>query len=139
VLNKLYSTRILDIDIETVARHIASLEIDSLLSSGSPPAVALIAKADINSKPRNNLSFATKYCSWHNPISYAIYDGNVDECLWGYRKQNGFAKFYRKELRKYEKLLEVVSAFRDFYGLNSLTFKQLDKFLWLEGIKLTKS
>jgi hypothetical protein len=136
VLNKLYSTQIRDIDIETVARHIASLGIDSLLSTGSAQAVTLIAKVDINKKQRNNFSFATKYCSWHNPASYAIYDSNVDECLWSYKKQNAFANFYRKDLREYEKFLGVVTAFRGIYCLTSLSFKQLDKFLWLQGIKL---
>ena len=32
-----------------------------------------------------------------------------------------------------EKFFKVIAAFRDYYRLASITFKQLDKFLWLAG------
>lgn len=69
-LNKLYSTNILDV--ETVARPITGLRIDAPLSGGSSQAVDLIASVRIAGKVRYNLSFATKYCSWHNPTAYPI-------------------------------------------------------------------
>jgi hypothetical protein len=136
VLNKLYATQIRDIDVETVARHITGLVgIDSRLDAGSPDAVDLIANVRIGDKVCNNFSFGTKYCSWHNPTGYAIYDSNVDACLWCYKKQDSFTTFARQDLRYlgYPVFLRIVTAFRDFYGLNSFTFKQLDKFLWEKG------
>jgi len=42
-LNRLYSARVLDVDVETLARHIAGLGIDALLAEGSSRAVDLIA------------------------------------------------------------------------------------------------
>ena len=130
VLNKLYSTRINDIDVEPLAHHIAGLGVDPLLAKGSPHAVDLIADCP---GLRRYFSFATKFCSWHNPSAYPIYDRNVDECLWSYKKQDRFAKFHRQDLGYYEKVVETVTAFSSFYVLNSLTFKQLDKFLWRLG------
>src|ERR1035441_4466598 len=91
-LNNLYRTRVRDIDVETLARHIAGLGIDPLLAEGSASAVDLISHCD---KLRDCVSFATKYCSWHNPDAYPIYDSRVNECLWSYKKQDGFAKFHR--------------------------------------------
>lgn len=129
-LNQLYSTRIRVIDVGPLARHITGLRVDPLIADGSPRAVDLISSRD---GLRKYFSFATKFCSWHNPSAYPIYDGNVDECLWSYQKQDKFAKFRRKDLVNYEKLLAVVTAFRDFYGLDSFSFKQLDKFLWRVG------
>ena len=135
VLNKLYTTRIRDIEVEPLACHIAGLGIDPLLDHGSLHAVDLITNCpDL----RKCYSFATKFCSWHNPMAYPIYDGNVDECLWSYKKQDTFATFHRQDLVCYEKLVATISAFSKHYGLSSLTFKQLDKFLWRLGDQILK-
>jgi hypothetical protein len=136
VLNKLYSTQIRDVDIEIIARHIVSSQIDGLLSNGLPKAVELVAKVKIEEKIRNNYSFATKYCNWHNRNCFAMYDSNVDYSLWAYKKKSSFANFYHKDLWDYEKFLQIMKAFRSFYGLSSVSFKRLDKFLWLLGKKL---
>jgi hypothetical protein len=135
VLNKLYSAQVRDIDVEILARHIAGLGIDPLLAEGSPSTVDLITNCD---NLRNYFSFASKYCSWHNPDAYPIYDSRVDECLWSYQKRDGFAKkkFLRKDLWVYPGFCEVVTQFRDFYKLGSFNFKAIDKFLWLQGESL---
>jgi hypothetical protein len=70
-LNKLYSTRVLDKDIEPLARHIAGLCIEPSLREGRPDAVDRIANC---SGLQLYFSFASKYCSWHNPRPYPIYD-----------------------------------------------------------------
>lgn len=80
-LNSLYATQIYAV--VSVARHIAGLDIDAHLNTGSPDAVDLIATVDISGKQRRNFSFATKYCNWHNPVSYPIYDTQVDASLLG--------------------------------------------------------
>lgn len=46
VLNKLYSTRVNDIDIFPLAEHIAGLGIDALISQGDPAAVKQIFKCE---------------------------------------------------------------------------------------------
>lgn len=131
VLNKLYNTQIYDIDIGPLARHIYGSRIDPLLDRGSPMAIDIIC----NCPPRRNFSFATKYCNWHNPTKYPIYDHNVDECLWHYQKQDGFAmqSFQRQNLRQYAIFYDTMIAFQNHYKLDSFTFKEIDKFLWLEG------
>ena len=133
VLNKLYSTRVNDKDIEPLARHIARLNIDALLDKGSFDAVDLIA----NCPASIEISFATKFCALHNPAAYIlIYDGNADECLWAYRRQDRFAKFFRKDLRDYPVWVNTVREFRAHYKLTHVSFRQLDKFLWSEGARI---
>ncbi len=137
VLNKLYGTMIRDIEVETVAKHIVGLGIDPLLAQGSLQAVTLITDCP---NVRQYLSFASKFCSWHNPTAYPIYDGNVRECLSSYQKQDSFAQFRNKEdLYYYQKLFDAVVAFSSHYGLNSLTFKQLDKFMYRVGGQILKA
>ena len=135
VLNRLYSARVRDIDVEPLARHIAGLQLDPILDKGAPNAVALITDCE---ELREYFSFATKFCSWHNPIVYPMYDGNVDECLWSYQLQDQFANFHRQDLRCYEKLISIVTSFRAFYCLKSFSFRQLDKFLWRMGEQLLR-
>ena len=140
VLNELYRTRIRSIDIATVATHIVWLAsshgLDQLLEEGSLEAVSLIANCpDV----KEYLSFASKFCSWHNPTAYPIFDGNVRACLWAYRKQAPFAEFRNGDLWCYRRLVEIVVAFRDYYELTSLTFKQLDKFMYRSGDRILRA
>jgi hypothetical protein len=137
VLDRLYHTRILDIHLERFARHIAGLDIDSLLAQNSLHTVRKIyACPELG---RAYYSFATKFCSWHKPETYPIFDSYAVECLWVYRKQDHFAEFRRQDLWYYEKFVAAVTAFRDFYKLDGLTFRQVDKFLWSSGYRILQA
>ena len=82
-------------------------------------------------KIRRNYSFASKYCSWHAPNTYPIYDSFVDQLLWAYQKQENFATFKREELLQYVRYREILDKFREHYALRQFSYKDLDKFLWL--------
>ena len=138
VLNALYSTRILAI--ESVARHIFNTpNLDARLAGGDVGVVNEIALVELESGPRNNISFASKYCSWHKPDIYPIYDLNVDEYLWVCQKRDQFSSFKRYELRDYPRFFKVMGEFRSFYKLGSFSFKEIDKFLWTEGGELLRN
>ena len=91
-LNDLYHTGIFGT--YRVAEHIHLRRIDPLLRAGDPAAVARIATVRFGTKTRTNYSFATKYCAWHQPEAYPIYDGFVDDMLWGYKKHDQFAQCF---------------------------------------------
>jgi hypothetical protein len=130
-INSLYNTQIWDV--LTVARRIQSCRIDPLLENGRWEAVIWIAKIDNKEGTRWNYSFATKYCSWHKQELYPIYDSRVDFCLRSYCLMSHFADFTQQTLWNYEKFREIVEAFRMHYGLQSLSFKETDKFLFQLG------
>ncbi len=133
LVNNLYGAGIPQKHVETVARHIAGLHIDAALAEGKTAIVdSIITCGGLKEK---YFSFASKFCSWHNPTAYPMYDRNVDECLWSYNKQDHFTTYNRGSY-SYVQFGAVVTAFRNFYGLNSVTFKDLDKFLWRQGEKL---
>ena len=135
-INQLYSSRIFAVRI--VADHIAALNIDAQLDAGSVPLVEKIASVKIAGKVRYNLSFASKYCSWHQPGSYPIYDSFAERCLWAYGQQFGLS-FPRKNLWNYPSFIAAVTEFRDRFELQELTFKQIDKFLYLKGSDLIEA
>jgi hypothetical protein len=137
VLNRLYSTQILAV--LDVARNIQSHgeEIDIGLAAGSAEVVEKIGLVTIQStgKERYNYSFATKYCSWHRPDSYPMWDSRVDHYLWALQQQEHFAPSFgaHKDIWIYEGFRDVVAALRTHYGLSEFTYKDLDKFLWSEA------
>lgn len=136
-INQLYSTQIYAVRI--VADHIATLNIDADLDAGSLQLVGKIASVKIRDKVRCNLSFASKYCSWHRPELYPIYDARVENCLWAYRLQVGLG-FNRKALWNYGSFYAAVNEFRDRFELHRpLTCKQIDKFLYLTGSDLIEA
>jgi hypothetical protein len=132
-INSLYHTSIFAV--ETVARHIHAngKEIDAALAAGSPEVVNQIAKATIQGRKYNFFSFATKYCSWHNPSAYPIYDARVDHYLCLLQQQTPFSGFHHADLWDYPKFRNVMIAFRATHRLTDFTFKEIDKFLWIEG------
>lgn len=130
-LNDLYRTNILAT--YQVAEHIVHLDIDPLLGAGAEEAVGLVAHVQLGGKVRNNYSFATKYCAWHKPDDYPIYDSFVDQMLWGYRKQDAFTVFQRQALWDYCEFKRVMARFREHYHLAAFRLRDIEKFLWLAG------
>lgn len=135
-LNSLYTTRILAV--LKLAHHIADLgaRLDSALAAGSREAVTLIAEAGNADSDLSFYTFATKYCNWHQPNLYPIYDSRVDKYLWALKKQGAFqceALAGRQDLREYPQFCVVMTAFREQFGLGSFTFKQIDEYLWSQG------
>ena len=136
-LNSLYNTNIYAI--VTKAKHILNKNIDAKLQDGSPGLVDEIAHIEIGGKIRNNYSFTSKYCHWHQPEMYPIYDSYVDNLLWRYRKQDKFTIFTQAELRQYPRYKQIIEIFKRHYGLSQFNAKELDKFLWGYGKELIEN
>jgi hypothetical protein len=147
-LNALYSTMIrvyskITPTVYEVAHHIVAMgkEVDSGLEVGLPGLVLKISKLRKGENTFHNYSFATKYCSFHRPESYPIYDSRVYEYLRqlrnrGKHKGGGLRQFKNEELWNYPKFKGIVDEFQVHYGLQEFTYKQIDAFLYLEGGKL---
>jgi hypothetical protein len=160
-LNRLYNAGILNP--YPVARHISdhAQEIDSGLSGGSPEVVDIITPVRMNAagKVVHFWAFATKYCSFHRPEIYPIWDANVARYLrslkgsdftqpekWtdyprfaDYGGSAGGARWRPDNWAHYREFVSLMNRFRDFYNLRSFTFKDIDKFLFLSGGELKKS
>lgn len=140
-LNSLYGTNVYDIT--AVARHILTKNVDHRIEVGDAQVVKIIAEVNIgnkidntvneDSKVRNHYSFATKYCAWHNPDKYPIFDYYVQEILCGYRLRDQFCDFYQYNLWVYPTLKQIIDVFQERYNLTAFGYKDLDKFLWLAG------
>ena len=122
-LNDFYSTNIFDTF--TVSKHILDCRIDEDLKNGDIALVGKIAPVSIGGKTRNLYSFASKYCSHHNPEAYPIYDSYVEKVLMYFKKED--------DLKDYGKFIEVMKRFKKFYDLEDFTIREIDIYLWLTG------
>lgn len=135
-LNSLYSTNIFAV--VQVARHIVDLGIDVRLADATvdPKLVEDIAKVTIRGKTRRNYSFATKYCSFHRPDLYPIYDSIVSEVLNGLLRQGETFDEFRPGERwrtDYGLWCRSITKFRSYYGLDEFSVRDIDKYLWMLG------
>lgn len=128
-LNDFYSTNIFSIF--PVAKHIHELDIDERLKQGDLSLVEDMAY--IEELDKRFYSFASKYCSHHNPEYYPIFDNYVLRVLIHFKKIDHFSKFTRADLKDYIKFNEVLDEFSEFYGLEKYSKKELDRYLWLLG------
>lgn len=134
VISRLYNAPLYAAPV-SIARHICGLDLDTNLAIASTEIVNAIAA--VPSVPRRLYSFATKYCGWHRPEAYPLYDSYVRRALIAYRDQYHFRKFDARALEDYGDYKSIVQAFRAAYQLEGYSFKELDKFLWLVGKNLT--
>jgi hypothetical protein len=133
-LNDFYSTNILSPFI--VSKHILNLTIDKRLQQRDYTLVNEIAHINVKrNKIINFYSFASKYCSHHQPNYYPIYDNFVEKFLMYLRNEDKFYDFKRAELKDYPKYRQILLEFRKYYKLNKYSLKQLDKYLWQAGKK----
>ncbi|WP_118858970.1 hypothetical protein [Haemophilus haemolyticus] len=131
-LNDFYSTRIFAI--YPVAKRILSVkDLDKRLKAGDIKLVRELGNVKIGDNKRYFYSFATKYCSHHNPIDFPIYDSYVEQVLLHFNKVDKFSAFKRKDLKNYRKFKEVLIDFQRFYKLERFSLKELDRYLWLLG------
>lgn len=130
-LNDFYSTNIFSV--YPVAKHILGLDIDVRLKAGDSSLVENIQSVMINGKKKTFYSFATKYCSHHNPLDFPIYDSYVDVVLRYFQKRDAFSEFVSGDLKSYEKFKRILNEFRKQYRLNDYSLKQIDQYLWQLG------
>ena len=128
-LNDFYSTNIYNIF--AVAKHILGIaDIDRRLANGDEILVNEIA--NVAELGKNFYSFATKFCSHHNEIDFAIYDSYVEKMLLYFQKRDKFGEFKKDDLKNYATFKKALNDFKAFYGLDC-NLKELDRYLWKAG------
>lgn len=140
-LNDFYSTNIFDV--HSVAQRIWDLDIDERLRQGDLTLVSDIAHVWVGKQGKSKTercfySFATKYCSHHQPEKYAIYDNYVEKVLVDFNKKergDRFSCFTLKNLKDYKNFIRVIRDFQNHFGLTQFTLKELDQYLWQLGKK----
>lgn len=143
-LDRLYSTNITkSYKIPQVAQHLQKLNFDDRVQKGDITLVddiASLGRTQIGEQGgKQILSFASKYCVWHNDCIYkkddfVIIDSIVKTKLKEFNEEYSFApKFSKKDLKDYKKYKEILEKFREFFGLKKCSFRDIDRYLWRLG------
>jgi len=140
VLNAIYRTFLFTAAEGKLASRISSLglkeDLDSRMDRGDPEVVKLIRQGHNFKKKTGGdwdfYSFATKYCCWHRPESYPMYDACADISLRAVAERLGFEKARSLNFRDYSEFKKTVDAVKKQLGL-AMNYKQLDQGFWLLG------
>lgn len=125
VIDNFSSTNVFDL--YKMAHHIVGKHIDERLENVDYSLVNEIAKVEIGGKGRNFYSFATKYCHYHNPKKFAIYDSYVAKVLCFFLDKK------EVELRDYNTFIKALNDFSKGYDFENYGYDDLDKYLWRLG------
>jgi hypothetical protein len=129
-LDKIYGTNLLKPF--NAVKRILDLKIDKRLEKGDLELVNEIAKVQVaEDKTVDCYSFAAKYCSFHRPLVYPIFDNNVRQMLTHFK--GDFCKFTQADLRHYPIFVNIIRDFQSYYGVAQFNFKELDHYLWMAG------
>jgi hypothetical protein len=135
LLNSLYRTNIFDV--YGIAEHVLAQKIDKYLEKGKIEAVDYIRKGHrykTKNKEIDFYSFATKYCHWHRPDYYPMFDKYVSKALqWLNLKLKIYPKLLDEYLRNYELLKTTIDLFKKILKLNWEGYKRFDQALWILG------
>lgn len=137
LLNVHYHTRVpVNSMRDVIIRLQKSEPFEKWIENGNVEAVKMIAICD----GKNYFSFATKYCCFANPDMYPIFDSLSIKALRIFNESKSFydEKIDFEKLRDgklYEDYRKIVDGFIEKFGLEyeELSYKDLDKFLWLVG------
>lgn len=134
-LNKLYSTAIQNIN--PVAEKIQEQWKENSVFNNEQSYVDFIDKISnvmYGDKPRNNLSFASKYVHFLSKFQTPIYDSYIWIVMIGYLKQSGNVKEYSFIVpNNYADFYKVFNDFKATYNLQNKKNYGIDKFLWQYG------
>lgn len=140
-LNSSYSTHI--IDIEAVANHIVGIKkVDDRIKDGDPTVVHEIAQVFHGDKKINHFSFATKYCSFHNPASFPIYDKYLYQVFSQLRSVLDCGPYREETIKQkdwngekdcgYLRYKKVYVRFIELFGdaFPSKDYRTIDHYIW---------
>ncbi len=134
VINATESTQVPNKDLYDIAKNITAVkDIDNRIKSGDLSVVIDIAECGIG---KNLYSFAAKYCCAHNKNAFPKKDElvvNMLQELNEYKFTKKVNKTALNNYKNYEQFVNVINDFRNHFGLNEFSYKEIDQYLWQVG------
>lgn len=147
LLNLFYSTGIQATN--KMSENILSIkDIDKRLSEGDKSLIPEIATLTFDGKKRYNYSFATKYCAYHQPEKFPIYDSIVAMTFISFFEKGLLPKYkccnrkttikgtytkaeFATKLKEYDFFVDVYDYFMEQYDLKgNFTYRAIDSYIW---------
>ena len=137
LLDRLYNTQIYGLDgLYRMAVHIRGKDLDVRLNGGQADAVDIIRRGHGLRGGADYFSFATKYCHWHRPDIFPMYDSNVDTAIHWLSTRLGLGPVPIERLREFVFLKGLMDTCRNRLELDWPGYKRFDQALWILGQEL---
>lgn len=136
IINNLYNTHISGNDLIKIASFIVEQHqiIDFLIEQGNIEAVYEIGRT--NKDLKNQFVFASKYCHFHNPEAFPIFDKYSRAALVCLNNsEHFFKKITENSLLEYKQFYKAINSFISKIA-TGYSYKQADEFLWLYGMEI---
>jgi len=132
LINGFYSTGLKEKDLSSIAHRIVkSQEFQSRFSSG---VVCKLTTFTRKAATTNSYSFASKYCNFHYPEDFPIYDSFVFNAIKYLRTNDKNSKLkINKNHENYPDFAEYVKQVRDIHLGKEVKLTDLDHYLWIRG------
>ena len=118
---------------DAMVEHIVNLNIDGDLELTDNKLVMDIARMDFRGETRFFYSFATRYCCYHHPELYPIYDFLIEQFLKLYYKRTNGVVIEDHQLFHYTSFRHLMREYLDAFHLPLNSYWELDKFIWAYG------
>jgi hypothetical protein len=118
---------------DAMAQHILNLKIDDALESSDKQVVMDIAQITYRGEPRNFYAFASRFCCYHYPAVYPIYNPTIDQVLRVYYKRTRATVLPENLLTDYPSFSNLMEEYKDNFHLPLRHYWELDKFIWAYG------
>lgn len=135
VINYLYNAGVPDNQVSKKAEHICQINtLDDDLEKGNLKAYEDISNA-VNGL-NHYYVFASKYCHFHNPDKFPIFDQYSRFTLCELYKQTDFSEkvIDEEDLKDYTLYKKCLDEFLESKN-NKWNYKQIDEFLWMYGVE----
>jgi len=137
-IDDIYHTHLDPEHMSDITDVIVDSDIDEELPKGDKRLVDGLADAIASKTKKRQLSFASKYCSFHHPDIYPIYDSKAKKLVATYLKDKGHEINAKDFEQKYSLFIEKLDLFIEEYGLQEFSYKEIDIFLWMYQTELDK-
>ena len=118
---------------DAMVEHIVALDVDDNLQSIDNQVVMDIARMNFKGQPRFYYSFATRYCCYHHPEDYPIYDLLIEQFLRLYYRRNHGSAIEDHQLLEYDSFKTLMGDYFNAFKLPLSSYWELDKFIWTYG------
>ncbi len=117
---------------EPMATHIISLSIDERLKSADPQLIHDVSKLAIKEEDREFIGFASKFCNYHRPDSYPIFNLTLTKII-SLNDKSDINSDTGKYSNDYQLFKESVVKFMVDNELEILNYWELNKFAFVYG------
>lgn len=143
IINSCYHARVSNEHLSKLSEILNGNDIRKLIKDGEIKIVQKVAKISKEITGKYYYCFITKYCSWHNPEAFPIFDNivfrvlkliNIEHNFLLYRKGTQLEPNGGDDKNYYQNYVNVIkNSSKLFEACPDINFRNIDRYFWMKG------